>query len=114
MYKITEKRKYERIKTPYTIQFRVKPNEVENIVSKDWDAVHLDNLGAKGAFFYTRRSLETGTILDLKLKLSDSIPGIQCAGRVIRAKRHLSTSIFGIAIEGIWGQTLKMEYAWQV
>ncbi len=101
MYKITEKRKYERMKTPYIIRFRVKPNEAENIVSKDWDAVHLDNLGAKGAFFYTRRSLETGTILDLKLKLSDSIPSIQCIGRVIRSKRHLGTSIFGIAIEFI-------------
>ncbi len=101
MYKVTEKRKYERMKTPYIIRFRVKPNEAENIVSKDWDAVHLNNMGARGAFFYTRRSLETGTILDLNLKLPGSMPSIQCIGRVIRVQRHLDTCTFGIAIEFI-------------
>ena len=69
------------------------------MVTKDWDMVAVNNLGAEGLFFHTRRSLEIGTTLDLKIGFSTSIPRIKCVGRVVRAKRHLGTSIFGFAIE---------------
>ncbi len=67
--------------------------------SKDWDMVAVNNLGAGGVFFLTRRSLEIGTTLDLRICFSTSTPGIKCVGRVTRVKRHLDIFISGIAIE---------------
>lgn len=99
MYKISENRKYKRIEKPYITRFRIKSYESRDMVTKDWDMVAVNNLGAGGIFFRTRRSLNIDTILDLKIGFSTSIPSIKCVGRVVRVKRHLSTSIFGIAIE---------------
>ena len=99
MYKISENRKYKRIEKPYITRFRIKSSEPRDMVTKDWDMVAVNNLGAGGLFFHTRRSLEIGTTLDLKIGFSISMPRIKCVGRVTRAKRHLGTSIFGIAIE---------------
>ena len=99
MYKISENRKYKRIEKPYITRFRVKSSEPRDMVTKDWDMVAVNNLGAGGIFFHSRKNLKIGTILDLKIGFSISIPRIKCVGRVTRAKRHLGTSIFGIAIE---------------
>jgi hypothetical protein len=98
MYKISEKRKYKRIERPYMTRFRIKPYNDKDMVSKDGDMVAVNNLGAGGICFHTRKSLEIGTALDLKISFSISAPSIKCVGRVVRAKRHLDTSIFRIAI----------------
>jgi hypothetical protein len=99
MYKISENRKYKRIEKPYITRFRIKSYAPRDMDTKDWDMVAVNNLGAGGIFFHTRRSLEIGTILDLKIGFSTSRPSIKCVGKVVRAKRPLGTSIFGIAIE---------------
>ncbi len=93
------RRKYVRIEKSYNARFRIKPDETQDLVSIDWDMVAINNLGAGGVFFHTRRSMEIGTTLDLKIDFSTSTPDIKCDGRVTRTKRHLDTSIFGIAIE---------------
>ena len=99
MHEISEKRKYKRIEKPYVTRFRVKPDNFQDIASTEWDMVAASDLGAGGTFFYTGKSLEIGTTLDLKIGFSKSSPFIKCVGRVTRAKRHLDTFIFGIAIE---------------
>ncbi len=99
MHKVAEKRKYKRIEIPYMTRFRIKQHETQDIVSNDWDAVCLNNLGAGGIFFYTKRSLEIGTILDLRICFSTYITSTKCVGRVVRKKRHLDTFIFGIGIK---------------
>ncbi len=99
MHAIPERRKYKRIEKPYITRFKIKPYETQDLVSKDWEMVAVNNLGAGGIFFHAKRSLEIGTTLDLNIGFAISIPRIQCIGRVTRAIRHLDTSIFGIAIE---------------
>ncbi len=42
--------------------------------------------------------MEIGTILDLIIGFSTSVPCIKCEGRVVHAKRHMDTFIFGIVI----------------
>ena len=97
MNRIPESRKYVRIEKPYITRFQVQSNE--EMISSDWDMVAVINLSAGGIFFYARKNFEVGTILDLRVGFSLSHPSIKCVGRVIRAKRHLDTSIIGFAIE---------------
>ncbi len=99
MYKSAEKRKYKRIETPYIARFRMQQHETQDMVLKEWDMVYVNNLGAGGISFYTRRSLEISTALDLKIGPPASTSIIKCIGKVVRTKRHLDTSIFCIAIE---------------
>ncbi|MBC8550241.1 MAG: PilZ domain-containing protein [Candidatus Brocadiales bacterium] len=97
MNRILESRKYVRIEKPYITRFQVQSNE--EMICSDWDMIAVINLSAGGIFFYARKNLEVGTILDLRVGFSFSHPSIKCVGRVIRAKRHLDTSIIGFAIE---------------
>ncbi len=97
MYEISENRKYKRIEKPYITRFRIKPYGNQDVVSKDWNMVAANDLGAGGISFNFIRTLETGTALDLKIGFSTSIPPIECRGVVIRVKTHPNTSIFGIA-----------------
>ncbi len=65
----------------------------------DWDMVAIVNLSAGGIFFYALENLKVGTILDLKIGFSYTHPSIICVGKIIRTKRHLDTSIIGLAIQ---------------
>jgi hypothetical protein len=96
-YVIPEKRKYKRIKKPYLVRFRIKPYGNQGVVSKDWNMVAVNDLGAGGLFFNSSRKMKTGTTLDLKIDFSRSIPPIECRGVITRLKSHPNTSIFGIA-----------------
>ncbi len=69
------------------------------MISSNWDMVAVTNLSAGGIFFYAKKNLEVDTILDLKIGFSLTLPSIICIGKVIRAKRHLDTSIIGFAIQ---------------
>jgi len=97
MYKIEETRKHVRIEKPYITRFNIKSSE--EMISSEWDMVAVINLSAGGLFFYAKKNLEVGTILDFKIGFSLSHPSIICVGKIIRAKRHLDTSIIGFAIE---------------
>jgi hypothetical protein len=97
MYKVPYTRKHVRIEKPYITRFNVKSSE--EMISSDWDMVAVINLSAGGLFFYAKKNLEVDTILDLKIGFSLSHPSILCVGKVIRAKRHLDTSIIGFAIQ---------------
>ena len=97
MYKISENRKYKRIEKPYITRFRIKSYAPRDMVTKDWDMVAVNNLGAGGIFFHTRRSMEIGTTLDLKIGFSTSMPPIECRGVVTRVKKYPNTSTFCIS-----------------
>ncbi len=97
MYKISENRKYKRIEKPYITRFRIKPHGNQDVVSKDWYMVAVNDLGAGGISFNFDRTLKTGTTLDLKIGFSRSIPSLECRGVVTRVKTHPNTHIFGIA-----------------
>jgi hypothetical protein len=76
---------------------QVKLNE--DMISHEWNMITVTNLSAGGIFFYTRMNFEVDTVLNLKIGFSLSHPAIICVGSVIRAKRHLDTTIFGFAIK---------------
>jgi len=97
MDETSEKRKYKRIEKQYITRFRIRPDEAQDMDSKDWDMVALNDLGAGGIYFHVRKNLEIGTILDLKISFSISIPPIECRGAVTRVKKHANHSVFGIA-----------------
>ncbi len=100
MYKVPEIRKYVRAEKPFITKFHVKPDNSINCKELDmWDMVAVMNLSAGGIFFYAKKELEVGAILDLKIGLSLSHPSVTCSGRVIRKKRHLDTPTIGFAIE---------------
>jgi len=92
-----EQRKHTRIEEPYITRFRIKSNE--NIICNLWNIVSATNLSAGGIFFYAIGNLEIGTILDLSISPHPEHLPITCIGKIIRAKRHLDTSIIGFAIE---------------
>ena len=96
-----ERRKYKRTKKPYTIRFRVKQFEGDETIPTGWDMVAVKDLSAGGAFFICtcNKSLEVGSLLDLKIDVSTAIPTINCVGKVIRSDKLLSPSVFCIAIE---------------
>ncbi len=94
---ISERRKYTRIEKEYIIKFHVKSN-VE-IIYSNWVMVVGTNLSASGVFFYANEKLEVNTILVLKLGISHDHPLIICAGKIVRTKRHLDTSVVGFGIQ---------------
>ncbi len=93
----TENRKYKRIEKPYIVRFRIKPYENHDAVSKDWNMVAVNDLGAGGISFNSSRKMEIGATLDLKIGFSTSMPPIECRGVVTRVTKHQNTSSFSIA-----------------
>ena len=92
-----EKRKHKRIDKPFIVKLHAIPDEANGRISPDWDMVVAKDLGAGGIFFYTSKNLGVGTLLDLKIGFSTSVPPIECIGIVVRIKEQPDTSIFGIA-----------------
>ena len=97
MYKLSENRKYKRIEKPYIVRFRIKPYENQDVVSKDWNMVAVNDLGAGGISFNSNRNMKTGATLDLKIGFSTSLPPIECRGVVTRVKKYPNTSTFCIS-----------------
>jgi hypothetical protein len=104
-----EKRKDKKIVTPYIARFRIKQYEEQETSSPDWNIVAVKNLSAGGMLFNYNKNLEIGSLLDLRIDISKSIPAIiSCIGRVIRIeeprplliqKNQSQNSMFHIATE---------------
>jgi hypothetical protein len=95
-YKIGEQRKHVRINKPYFIILQVRRNE--NMIFQGWDIINLTNLSAAGMFFYARKNFAVDTVLNLKIGFPLLAPVLICNGRVIRAKRHLDSTIIGFGV----------------
>lgn len=94
-----EKREYKRIDKPFIMNVRVKPEEAKEAAYEDWDLVDVKNLGAGGVYFYYNKDLEVGSVVDLKIDLSEFTSPITCAGKAIRIKKHQRSSIYDVVIE---------------
>ncbi len=97
MFNFPEARKHARIEKPYIAKFLVQSNN--NVISCDWNMVAVDNLSAGGIFFYALENMKVGTTLDLKISISRSLCSIICAGKIVRVKRIMDTSVVGFGIE---------------
>jgi hypothetical protein len=98
-----EKRKYKRyenlpIDPPVKARFQVR-SDVQEMGPDDWNSVILMNLSAGGAFFYSKKDLGIGTLLDFKIDMPKPAPTINCTGKIIRSDELQSTSVFCIAIK---------------
>ncbi len=101
MHKGQERRKYKRIEKPYMARFQIRSDEAQEMESDDWDSVTLRNLSAGGTYFFHKKDLGIGTLLDLKIDVPESMLTINCVGKVIRIDKPQTTSMFCIAIRFI-------------
>jgi hypothetical protein len=99
MHNDQKRRKYKRIEKLYTARVRVKQHEGHEADPTVWDMVAVKDLGAAGIFFYYKKDLGIGTLLDLKIDVSKSTPTINCVGRIKRIEEPIPPTIFGIATE---------------
>ena len=105
----TEKRKYERIELKgrknrgiekhFMARFRVKQYESLDLSLTNWDTVDVKNLSAGGMLFNYNKNQKIDSLLDLKIDISESIPTINCVGKIIRIDRPQPHSMFRIATE---------------
>ena len=61
----------------------------------------MENISAGGTFFRYKEDLGIGTLLDLKIDVSKSMPTINCVGEIIRSDKLQHISVFCIAIKFI-------------
>ncbi len=80
-------------------RFKVRSGEAQEMWSDGWDSVFLTNISAGGTFFYYKKDLEIGALLDLKIDVPGFILIINCVGKVTRIDKPRHTSMFGIAIK---------------
>ncbi len=69
--------------------------------SDDWASVTLMNLSVGGTFFYYKKDLGIGTLLDLKIDVPEFLIIINCVGEVTRIEQFKTTSMFCTAIKFI-------------
>lgn len=94
MHNGPEKRQYRRIERPFEARFRIKPAKAREVESDDWVSVTLMNLSAGGTFFYHRKDLGVGTLLDLEINIAESTPPINCVGKTLSSDRLRLASSF--------------------
>ena len=105
----TEKRKYERIELEgrknrgiekhFMARFRVKQYESLDLPLANWETVDVKNLSAGGMLFNYNKNQKTDSLLDLKIDISESIPTINCVGKIIRVEETQPHSMCHIATE---------------
>ncbi len=101
-----DKTKYKRfgnlaIKKQFMARFQIRSDETRKTESNNWDSVTLMNLSARDTFFYYKKDLGIGTLLDLKIDVSKFTPTINCVGKIIRSDVLHPTCVFCIAIRFI-------------
>ncbi len=82
-------------------RFRIRSDEAQEMESYEWDSVILRNLSAGGTYFFHKKDLGIGTLIDLKIEVPKAILIINCVGKVIRIDKPKSFSVFNIAIKFI-------------
>jgi hypothetical protein len=101
-----ERRKYKRyenlpIEEPIKARFKIRSDEAQEMESDDWNSVTLENISEGGTFFRYKEDLGIDTLLDLKIDVSESMPTINCVGKIIRSDKLQHISVFCIAIKFI-------------
>jgi hypothetical protein len=100
-----EKRKFKRYETllieePIMARFQIR-SDAQKRGSDDWDSADLLNISAGGIFFYSKKDLGIGTLLDLKIDLPKSTVTINCVGEIIQIEQIKTMSMFVYVIEFI-------------
>jgi hypothetical protein len=96
VYKNPEKREHKRIEKPFKARFKIRSDKTQEMESDDWDSITLKNLSAGGTYFFHKKDLGIGTLLDLKIEVPKSMLTINCVGRVIRSYKDQPTFMTAI------------------
>jgi hypothetical protein len=64
-----------------------------------WYIAKAENLGSMGMLFYYKSSPKIGTLVDIKIGLSQPAQTIHCTGKIIRTRNCQNSFRCGIAIE---------------
>jgi c-di-GMP-binding flagellar brake protein YcgR len=94
-----ERRKYKRIEKSYTARLQIKQYQGQEMSSPDWYKVAVKNLSAGGMLFNYNKNLGMDSLLDLKIDFFESVPIINCIGRVVHIEESQPISKFRIATE---------------
>ncbi len=94
-----EIRKYKRTWKQYMARLKIRSDEAQEMESYDWDSVILRNLSAGGTYFFHKKDLGIGTLVDLKIEVPKAIFIINCVGEIVRSDKPHSTSMFCFAIK---------------
>ncbi len=71
------------------------------ISSSEWDTISLKKLGAGGAYFFYKKDLRIGALLDLNIDAPKSALTMNCVGKILRSDKLQPTSMFCVAIKFI-------------
>ena len=69
------------------VRFRINQYEGLKIIRSNWDMVAIKDLSAMGVCFQYNKNLGIGSLIDLKLDISQSLETISCVGKVIRVRK---------------------------
>ncbi len=97
MYNDLERRKYKRIDRHFMVKLRIRPDEVLEKGSSNWDIVAMGDLGSGGMLFNYNENLGIGALIDLKIGFSVTKPPINCVGKIIRIEELRYPSMFRVA-----------------
>ena len=109
-----ERRKYKRIKFPFTAKVRIQEESNGTIRSKEsskWELVTIRNLSAGGISFNHTKKIELDTVLELNLSLPFITEPVHCLGKVCRVdeKPTDKKQITKIPVYGIAAYFIQME-----
>ncbi len=90
-------------------RFQIRSNETQKTESNNWDSVTLMNLSARDTFFYYKKDLEIGTLLDLKIDVSKSTPTINCVGKksALNNRNLILSSVSQQSLQGLTNKKKK-------
>ncbi|GJQ57200.1 MAG: hypothetical protein SCALA701_00010 [Candidatus Scalindua sp.] len=93
-----EKRKYQRVKLPLPVMFRLK----KKLFPSFWKMATTEDLGSMGMLFQYKNVLRIGSLIDLKIGSSQTTRTINCIGEIIRTSKSPNASRSGIAIQFVY------------
>lgn len=79
-----EKRKYKRVKRPFTASIRPFQETTDANAQGKWDIVTMKDLSASGVLINYTKIIPVGTVLEFNIALPFTEKPIYCLGRVCR------------------------------
>jgi hypothetical protein len=98
MKKGAEKRKHERTRKPFALDFRIRPYRDGEEFADGGDVVAALDVGSGGALFYYSRSFTPGSLLDIRVNFATPKAPVNCVGKVVRATETGSSDLFLVAV----------------
>ncbi len=93
-----EKRRYQRVKIPFPVMFRLR----KKLFPSFWNMARAEDLGIMGMLFHYKNVLKIGSLIDVKIAISQNRRTINCIGKIVRTSNNPNASRSGIAIQFVY------------